>query len=87
MIFIVPLTLGTVLIRARVKGEIFSFWNGPRRLILSQMLVYIISSNGIGMIGTHGLDDENFTVDTRSIVSSDSDRESPSCEGQVSNRC
>lgn len=87
LIYIVPLTLGTVLVMARLKGDLLSFWDGPRRLVMSQVLVYIIARNGIGRIGTHGIDDENFTVDTRSIISSDSDVEPSTCDGQESSRC
>mmetsp|Transcript_6150 Transcript_6150/g.11660 ORF Transcript_6150/g.11660 Transcript_6150/m.11660 type:complete len:824 (-) Transcript_6150:3827-6298(-) len=86
LIYIVPLTLGTMLAMAKLKGDVISFWEGPRRLVLSQILVYIIARNGIGRIGIQGIDDENFTADTSSVISSESDVESSTCDGQDSTR-
>jgi hypothetical protein len=77
LLYVVPLTLGPVVIRGVRRGEFSSLWAGPRRFHLSNLLVSIIAQGDDRAIRDLGFDvGDSNTVGTMSVVSfSDSEIE------------
>jgi len=77
LLYVVPLTLGPVVIRGIRRSEFTSLWVGPRRFHLSNLLVSIIARGGDRAIIDLGFGvGESDTVGTMSVVSfSDSEIE------------
>lgn len=77
VLYVVPLTLGPVVIRGVRRGEFSSLWAGPRRFHLSNLLVSIIAQGGDRAIRDLGFDVvDSDTIGTMSVVSfSDSEIE------------
>ena len=80
LMFVSPLLLLTLYAQAYKRGDLQSFWHGPRRIVVADQLVYRVYNEGAGRIGigANGLD-EYSTAGTRSIISS-SESEMDICE-------
>jgi len=80
LLYLVPLTLGTIVAQGNIREELVSLWRGPRRIAIADFVVSLIYLEGAGRVGTHALD-EDSSGGTRSIIS-ESEMEL-SCDGEV----
>eukprot|EP00979_Chaetoceros_neogracilis_P010880 scaffold2612_cov267-Chaetoceros_neogracile.AAC.73 len=77
MIYIVPLTVGPIVVKGFWRGDFPTLWSGPKRFRLADILISIIDQGGLASIDNMRLDDDDgsATVVTRSIIStSDSEK-------------
>ncbi|GFH52961.1 hypothetical protein CTEN210_09437 [Chaetoceros tenuissimus] len=82
MLFIIVLCLGPVLIKAVKKEEMSSLWGGPRRIRFADRISYLVMQRGaVGSIGIRDDEGDDLgTIETRSIISADSDMSSSNGE-------
>lgn len=75
MLFIIVFCLGPVLIKAVKKEEMTSLWEGPRRIRFADRISYLVMQRGAaGSIGIRDDEGDDLgTIETRSIISVDSD--------------